>query len=184
MLLETERLILRPPNADDLPWILEQINTPAMMQCLGGVRTAEQVADGLAADVEAFADGTWLRWTVWQREPSCRVARCGLFTIRSSAAPEVLRGAREIGWMLAEPFWGTGYASEAARALLGFGFEVLGDKVIHAQTSDSNLASTRMMTRLGFTRCAELDYVDPDYPVEDNPTTVYRMTRGDWAQRA
>ena len=41
-----------------------------------------------------------------------------------------------------------------------------------------------MMLRLGFERLPALDYFDPDYPVEDNPTTVWRIAREAWDGRA
>ena len=67
--------------------------------------------------------------------------------------------------------------------MLGLGFGSLGFPVIFAQTSESNRASTRLMERLGLERMPALDYVDPDYPAADNPTTVYRMSREEWVAR-
>jgi RimJ/RimL family protein N-acetyltransferase len=183
-MIETERLVLRPPEADDWRFVLDEIYTAEMMRYLGGkVLGQAQVVEGLQADIAAFAARSYFRWTMWLRAEQQRIGRIGLFVVRSPAAPEVLRGQREIGWMLASPYQGKGFASEAARAALRFGFETLADPVIFSQTSDSNAASTRMMARLGLNRCAELDYVDPDYPAADNPTTVYRMTRGEWRQQ-
>lgn len=177
--LETARLILRPPVVEDLPWLLAEMNTPAVLRHLGGVRTPEAVAEGLADDIAAFASGVQQRWTVWLRDGTgqagARVGRCGLFHLRSPAAPETLRGQREIGWTFAAWHWGRGYATEAARAVLAYAFGPLGLPRVYSQTSDSNIGSTRMMQRLGFTRRAELDYVDPDYPPADNPTTVWSM---------
>ena len=175
--IETERLVLRPPAPDDLAWITEYMNTPAVMRNLGGVRGPEQVAGGFADDLAAFGGGGHRRWTVWARDDTGRIGRCGLFRIKSDAAPVALRGQNEIGWTLAEAFWGKGYAAEAARGVLGFGFGTLGLPVIFAQTSESNRASTRLMERLGLERLPALDYVDPDYPEADNPTTVYRAMR-------
>ena len=91
-----------------------------------------------------------------------------------------LAGRHEIGWTLAEAFWGRGYATEAARAVLDFAFEELGLARIYSQTSDSNHPSTRMMQRLGFTHLPQLGYVDPLYPPRDNPTTVWRLTAEEW----
>ena len=175
--IETERLVLRPPAPDDLAWITEYMNTPAVMRNLGGVRSPERVASGFADDLAAFCGGGHRRWTVWLRASNARIGRCGLFRIKSDAAPVALRGQNEIGWTLAEAFWGKGYAAEAARGVLGFGFGTLGLPVIFAQTSESNRASTRLMERLGLERLPALDYVDPDYPEADNPTTVYRAMR-------
>ena len=183
-MIETERLVLRPPSEHDLPFILAEINTASMMRHLGGeARPDDVAAQKLAEDITAFADGSYLRWTVWLRQDELRIGRVGLFHARSAAAPAALRGQREIGWMLAEAYQGLGLASEAARAGLGYGFEVLDLPAIFSQTSASNAASTRMMHRLGFERHADLDYADPDYPAADNPTTVYRLGRGEWASR-
>ena len=174
--LATERLILRPPVAEDLPWVLAEMNTEAVMRHLAGLRTSEEVEEGLASDIAAFAapDGH-RRWTVWLRDSETRVGRVGLFHVRSPAAPKALQGQREIGWTLAEAHWGRGYATEAAWAVIAHAFGTLGGPALFGQTSDSNASSTRMMQRLGFVRRAGLDYVDPDYPPEDNPTTVWSL---------
>lgn len=174
--IATPRLILRPPVAEDLPWLLEAINTPAVMRHLAGVRSPAEVAESLADDIAAFAapDGH-RRWTVWQRESGERVGRVGLFHLRSPAAPPALRGQREIGWTFAESAWGKGYATEAAKRALAFAFGDMGLPRIYSQTSESNVASTRMMQRLGFTFRPELGYDDSDYPPQDNPTTVWSL---------
>lgn len=173
--LETERLILRPPVAEDLPWVLAHMNTASVMRHLAGVRSPEAVAESLADDIDAFHGGGHRRWTVWLHDGETRVGRVGLFHLRSPAAPPVLQGQREIGWTFAEAHWGRGYATEAARAVINHAFAALALPVLWSQTSDSNAGSTRMMRRLGFTFRPELGYVDPDYPPEDNPTTVWSM---------
>lgn len=184
-MIETARLVLRPPTPDDLSWIRTEMNSAAVMRHLAGVRGDAEVADGLADDIRAFAQpGGHRRWTIWRREDDRRIGRCGLFHVRSDAAPDGLRGANEIGWTLAETAWGQGYASEAARAVLAWGFDTLDVPVIFGQTSDSNVGSTRLMVRLGFERLPGLDYVDPDYPPEDNPTTVWRIAQGAGEARA
>lgn len=175
--LLTPRLILRPPAADDLPWLLAVMNTAEVLRHLGGVpRPAEAVAQDLDADIADFAAAQGhLRWTVWRRDSTVRVGRCGLGPLRSPVAPPDLRGQYEIGWSLAPEHWGKGYAAEAARAVLAHAFGPLGIAQVFAQTSDSNAPSTRLMQRLGFTARPELGYVDPDYPPRDNPTTVWSM---------
>lgn len=184
-MIETGRLVLRPPTMDDLPWIAAEMNGEKVMRHLGGPRSEAEVADGLAADIAAFSTpGGHRRWTIWRRDDDRRIGRCGLFHVRSAAAPDALRGANEIGWTLADHAWGQGYATEAARAVLDHGFDTMRFAVIFAQTSDSNARSTRMMTRLGFERLAALDYVDPDYPPHDNPTTIWRIARVDRNGRA
>jgi RimJ/RimL family protein N-acetyltransferase len=173
--LATDRLILRPPVAEDLPWVLETMNTLAVLRHLGGVQTPEVVTQRFADDIAAFASGGHQRWTVWLRDGETRVGRVGLFHLLSPAAPPVLHGQREIGWTFAAAYWGCGYATEAARAVIAYAFGALGLPLLYSQTSDSNVGSTRMMQRLDFTKRPELGYDDPDYPPEDNPTTVWSM---------
>lgn len=181
--LETERLILRPPAVGDLPWVLESMNTEAVMQFLGGeVCFAEEVEDRLADDIVSFSSGGHRSWTVWLRDQNCRVGRVGLFRVQSLDAPAKLRGKDEIGWTFAEAHWRQGYATEAARAVLDFAFDGLGFPMIYTQTSESNGPSTRMMQRLGLTRRSELDYVDPGFPDADNPTTIWSLKAEDWEQ--
>lgn len=183
--LRTPRLILRPSAADDLPWILECINTPAVMRHLGGaIRTIEEVEAGLSADIAAFASGEYRRWTACLADDGRKVGRCGLFRVRSEAAPDALRGQCEIGWTFVEEAWGKGYATEAARAVLDFAFGTLALAEVFSQTSESNAASTRMMHRLGIRSRPELGYVDPDYPPEDNPTTVWSIAAREWKRNA
>lgn len=179
--LHTERLILKPPAADDLPWVLETMNTPAVMRYLGGeVRSEEAVRESFAADCTAFHSGGHRRWTIWLRDGQSRIGRCGLFHVRTDTAPDGLKGQNEIGWTLAQDYWGMGYASEAARAVLEFAFDWLGFPIVYSQTSDFNGPSTRMMERLGLARRQELDYVDPDYRPQDNPTTVWSIDADSW----
>ncbi len=177
-MIETARLVLRPPSTDELAWRLEHMNTLGVMRHLGGVRAAEDVASGLVRDIEGFArDGAGF-WTIWLAgEPA---GKCGLSPITGELAPRGLRGRPQIGWSLGERYWGQGIAWEAARAVLSYGFTALGYDEIWSQTSDSNAASTRLMARLGLARRPDLEYADPDYPDEDNPTTVYHLDKAGW----
>ncbi len=176
-MIETARLILRVQQDDDLDWFVEHMNTPAVTRHLGGERTRAAVAAGLARNTESFARSGVGFWTVLLRQSGERAGKCGLGTIDGEYAPPQLFGQPEIGWSLAEPFWGHGYAAEAARAVLHHGFATLGYDTVYSRTSASNRASTRLMERLGFTRLAALDYDDPAYPAADNPTTIYGLTR-------
>ena len=65
-------------------------------------------------------------------------------------------------------------------AALMLAFERLDLARLYAQTSERNTASWRLMQRLGMSRRADLDYLDPDYPPEDNPTMVWDLRRDAW----
>ena len=178
--LRTDRLILRAPVAADLAWQQQWLNTDGVRRHLGGVIDGGAFAAGFERNAAAFAAGDPGFFTVVSRDTGEPVGKCGFSPIETDRAPPVLAGQLQVGWTLAEPFWGQGLASEAARAVVTHAFAQPGLAVLWAQTSDSNLGSTKVMARLGFVRRADLDYVDPDYPAADNPTTVYRMAREEW----
>lgn len=179
-MIETTRLQLRPPSPGDLEWFMANLNTAAVTRHLGGVRSEADYAAGFERGIRSFAGSGLGFWALILREGGQLIGKCGLGLISTEAAPPALRGQFEIGWSLAEPFWGKGLAFEAAQAVLSHGFDKLDSAAIHSQTSDSNRASTRLMERLGFVRVPVLDYIDPDYPAADNPTIVYRLARTEW----
>lgn len=85
----------------------------------------------------------------------------------------------EIGWRLARPSWGHGYATEAARASLAFGFDTLALPEIIAMTPTTNLRSQAVMRRIGMTRDPADDFDDPSVP--DGPlrrNVLYRIRPG------
>src|SRR5215472_5620889 len=72
--------------------------------------------------------------------------------------------AVETAWRLARPYWGRGYATEAARAALDYGFDKLGLREIVALTVPANQRSRGVMERLGMTRAPEDDFDHPRIP--------------------
>jgi RimJ/RimL family protein N-acetyltransferase len=72
--------------------------------------------------------------------------------------------AVEVGWRLARAAWGEGYATEAARASLAFGFEEIDLDQIVSFTSSGNVRSRAVMERIGMTRNPSDDFEHPDLP--------------------
>jgi RimJ/RimL family protein N-acetyltransferase len=182
IVVETARLVLRREAPGDLATWLEHINTAQVMRRIGGVQSPDTVAEGFARMAAAEPPLAFL--FVALKDDGTLLGKCGLAAIETAVAPGALRGQIQIGWTLRADHWGRGYAREAAEAMLTLAFEQLALPTVYAQTSDSNLASWRLMERLGMRRCADLDYADSDYPPEDNPTTVYRLDAADWRARA
>ncbi len=89
--------------------------------------------------------------------------------------------AVDVGWRLARRHWGHGYATEAAAAAIGYGFDTLGLDDIVAFTSVGNRRSQAVMVRLGMTRDASGDFDHPNVPVGDplRPHILYRLRRPD-----
>ena len=87
-----------------------------------------------------------------------------------------------VGWRFAREHWGRGYASEAARAAVAFGFESLGLEEILSWTTVDNAASRRVMERIGMTRDAADDFDHPLRSPSDptRPHVLYRLRRPHW----
>ena len=180
VVLETDRLIIRRFGENDLePW-LTHLNTPEVRAHLGGVVSAEEMAERFARQRDSWDDdkGGWL--AIERKADGEFLGYCGFGPITAEAAPADLQGTTEIGWTLRADCWGQGYATEAARAVLALVFERFGSPEVFSQTSEANCGSWRVMERLGMERAEALDYEDPAYPPEENPTKVYRLTREAW----
>ena len=88
----------------------------------------------------------------------------------------------EVGWRLARPSWGRGYATEAARAAVSHGFENLGLREIVAFAPHQNRRSIAVMERLGMKRDAEQDFEHPRFPEGHalRPHVLYRISHAEW----
>jgi RimJ/RimL family protein N-acetyltransferase len=85
----------------------------------------------------------------------------------------------EIGWRLAQEHWGQGYATEAARAAIDFGFQKFELSEIVSFTVPDNLRSRAVMERIGMTRSPADDFDHPALP-ENHPLrrhVLYRKSR-------
>jgi RimJ/RimL family protein N-acetyltransferase len=94
--------------------------------------------------------------------------------------------AVEVGWRLARHAWGQGYATEAARPALAFGFETVGLEEIVSFTVPANLRSRAVMQRIGMRHDAADDFDHPKLPA-GHPLrrhVLYRLARADWLGRA
>jgi RimJ/RimL family protein N-acetyltransferase len=176
---ETERLVLRRERPGDLAAWLEHMNTPEVQARIGGPQAPEAVAENFARMANCPADQPNF-YFIGLKDDGRLIGKCGLAPIDTEAAPEELRGAVQVGWSLRADCWGKGYAREAAECALSMGFGRFGLARIYAQTSESNTPSWGLMKRLGMARRVDLDYLDPEYPPEDNPTMVWSLDREEW----
>lgn len=144
--LETERLRLRHLTSADAPLMLELLNDPDFIRNIAdrGVRTLEQaqqyILTGPAASYEQHGFGLDL---VESRQSGLGVGICGL--LRRDCHPDV-----ELGFAFLPAARGQNYAFEAGRAALDFGIRSLGFTRIVALTAPDNMASIRVLEKLGF----------------------------------
>ncbi|MCC6616596.1 MAG: GNAT family N-acetyltransferase [Anaerolineae bacterium] len=149
--LTTERLLIRPftlADVDDYQRVLH--SDPAVMRYLPGGVTKPR--NETAAELQGYIDHCALHGygfeALIERATGAFVGDVGLDHLDDQVA---------IGYTLGSAFWGKGYATEAARAVLAYGFDVLQLKAIVAIAQPENTASRRVLERLGMTYAGETD---------------------------
>lgn len=176
--LTTERLILRQwRECDRLPFA--QLNgNPEVMKFFPNPLSREE-SDTLAQRCEALIkDRGWGFWAVERRADHTFL---GLVGLHNPSAPLSFKPCIEVGWRLDKPYWGQGYATEAAKASLEFGFKSLGLSEIVSFTSVLNLRSQAVMQRLEMRRDPATfmhPSVTPGHPLEEH--CLYRISKNQW----
>ena len=172
--LTTDRLLLRHWRDSDLaPWAAMNAD-PEVREFFPTVLTRDESTASMArfqADLETRGYGWW----------ALEVRATGEFIGFTGLDPvddEVPFTGVEIGWRLARSAWGHGYASEAARTVLAYGFDVLELPEILAITAAGNVRSQAVMRRIGMTRDPADDFDDPGVP--EGPlrrSVLFRISR-------
>lgn len=159
--LRTERLVLRGWREGDLEPFAALNADPVVMAHFQGTLSRDE-SDWFVLLVEqCWRERGWGLWAVDVIGGAPFIGYVGLWPAdHVDGTPQV-----EVGWRLAAEHWGHGYAPEAARAAVTYGFEVLGLDEIVSFTVPQNRASWRVMERLGMRRRPERDFdharVDP-----------------------
>ncbi|MDF4252789.1 GNAT family N-acetyltransferase [Streptomyces sp. WMMB303] len=173
--LLTERLLLRAWRESDLaPWAAMNAD-PQVREHFPGVLDRAQSDASVArfqADLEARG---WGWWAVEVRASGEFIGFAGLDPVEEELPVEGV----EVGWRLARSAWGHGFATEAGRAAVEFGFASLGLPEIVAITPVGNVRSQAVMRRLGMTHDPADDFEDPTVPPGPlRHSVVYRLRRG------
>lgn len=174
--LHTKRCVLRQWKASDFaPWA-EMNADPEVRRYFPYVATEAQAHGEAERCRDALAQRGWGMWALELPGMLPFAGFVGL-NVPHYDAPWV--PAVEIGWRLARAAWGQGFATEAAQAVLDFGFERLGLSEIVAITVPSNAPSRRVMARLGLQRDEAGDFdhprVEVGHPMQRH--VLYRAAR-------
>lgn len=184
--LETDRLLLRAWQEDDVDPFAALCADPEVMRYFPEPLSREKSERLIAGAIEKQERHGFSIAPVEQRETGEFLGFVGL-NVPTYAAPLPFDPCVEIGWRLSRSSWGKGYASEAARAWLRFGFETAGLEEIVSFTIPANLPSQKVMKRIGMSRDFDGDFRHPSLP-EDHPISehvLYRLGKSAWmAQQA
>ena len=177
--LQTERLLLRGWTAADRGPFAALNADPEVARYLSGPMSRAE-SDALADRIEAGFAATG--FGLWAMEVTATGELIGFTGLSRPRFDAHFMPAVEIGWRLARPVWGYGYATEAARAALEYGFGPAGLNEIVSFTTRTNARSRAVMDRLGMTHDPADDFDHPmlaqDHPLR--PHVLYRLTRPQW----
>jgi RimJ/RimL family protein N-acetyltransferase len=177
--LHTERLVLRPLRVDDAAAVAAGAGDKRVSRFLLYVPSPYPVAIARA----------WIEHRIdWWRE-----GRGATLAIARRTSPAQLVGTvslrrfvrdrrAELGYWLAAAAWDHGFATEACRAAVAFGFETLGLARIYAQVIEDNAASMRVLDKLGMVR----EGVKRKHIVKGGKprdVVIYGLLRDEWAAR-
>lgn len=182
--IRTQRLILRNWEERDRD-LFHRINSDAQVMEFFPFRrdraTADAVMDRMREEIARDGFG-------WTAAEVADTGECiGFIGLHAAEIADIVpTGSFEIGWRLAPEYWGKGYVTEGANALLAFGFTKLELAEIISFAVGSNTRSTAVMERLGMRRDADADFDHPNVPdthPDLKPHWLYRISRDEWQRR-
>ncbi len=181
IVLETERLILRTITADDAALQDRVLNTPAVMEHLGGVKELHEIEAKHSRAMALYARDGFSFLMMIEKSTGELVGHAGIKRVDSPHAPN--QGDHEIGWILREDRWRRGLAFEAMTAVLGWAFGRVGAPHVVAITSERNVGSWKLMEKLGMERREDLDFTDPAFPDSDKSMIQYALSASTWTEK-
>jgi ribosomal-protein-alanine N-acetyltransferase len=161
-MLETKRLILRKLTVEDAEALYRVYHEPEVLTYFTkGPPDSVAVA---RADIERhlkyYEQHGFGLWATILRDSGELIGRCGLLSQQVDNVAEV-----EIGYLISPRFWGRGLASEAARAIRDFGFDVVGRSHLISIIHPQNLASKRVATAVGMNFSKTTRFHDVDVEI-------------------
>lgn len=148
--IETERLLLRPVVAEDVSYVATFLDNFEVTKWLASIPypyPREMAQDFLKFVESAWADGSEYVFAIVPRDKDHLIGVAGLKHPNAEAG--------ELGYWLAEPYWGRGYMTEAARAVTNWAFDTVGVDRVKARHFDENQASSRVLAKCGLRHTGE-----------------------------
>jgi len=140
--LETERLFLREFIISDAQHMFALNSVPEQIEYTGDIAfDSEKEARNFLEEYKDYSLNGFGRWACISKEANEWIGWCGLKKHKD--------GAVDLGYRFFKQFWGKGFATESAKACLQYGFEVLHLERIIARTDKRNLASIRVIEKIG-----------------------------------
>lgn len=153
--IKTERLLLRSWKSDDILPFYEMGQDSRVMEYFPSLWTMDMVKDFISRMTIQLVNNDY---TLWAVEECLSQQFIGFVGLNKTSWEIPFTPNIEIGWRLAFPFWGKGYASEAAKAVLNYAFNELNLSEIVSFTAVDNWRSRMVMERIGMSYDSKDDF--------------------------
>ncbi len=144
----TERLVLRTFECSDSDAVLRNWAGDAKVQNMYGepvYETLEDVNGLLGKYIQSYESGTYFRWGIFEKSSGECIGQIAYFLV------DVNNHFGEIEYCIGRAFQGKGYATEACRAVIRYGFEQIGFNKVQICCRPSNTPSNKVIDKCGFT---------------------------------
>jgi len=153
--IETERLLLREWTPNDLPTFIKMNQDPEVMEFFPKILDSKESIDFYQRICKEFDKVKYGLFAVEKKSDHKFIGYTGL---HKTDFPANFTPCIEIGWRLIKDVWNQGYATEAAKACLQYGFINLNIKEIYSFTAAINKRSERIMQKIGLQKIGEFDH--------------------------
>ncbi|WBA41802.1 GNAT family N-acetyltransferase [Hymenobacter canadensis] len=155
---ETPRLLLRELQPTDAPGMFALDSDPEVQRYVGNrpVQTLAESQQAIEFVRRQYQENGIGRWAVELKATGEFLGWAGLKLIREPLNGHV--DFYEVGYRLIRRYWGHGYATEAARASVAYGFGELRQPVLYAIADMQNLASRAVLAKVGFQHLGEFEH--------------------------
>ena len=169
-ILETNRLILRLQVLSDLDDLWALYCDPRITKYIPDApRSREEAKEELEWHMNGHPQFPELGlWATIHKETGKFIGRCGLLPWTIDGQNEV-----EVAYTIAQEYWGHGLGTEAAQAILNYGFEKLNLHRLICLIDPENIASQRVAEKMGMTLEKKVDGIDGD----NLPTLIYSICK-------
>ena len=174
--VETERLILREILPADVEGLFQLDSDPEVHRYLGNkpVENKEQIIAAIEFIRQQYVGNGIGRWAIIDKESNNFIGWTGLKFVRELTNNHI--NYYDLGYRLIREYWGRGFATEAAKASLNYGFEKLNLSEIYALADYENIKSNHILTKIGlrFIETFDLNGIKHNW---------YKIEQIDWTNR-
>lgn len=179
LLLETNRLVLRPVVYGDEKYFLDLDSDPEVMRYLTNcVPSTPEQSHAAVKRVRTVFEQNESKYGVWLAFDKKNSELVGWVLFRPSKKDPTNTDRIELGYRLKQKYWRQGFATELSLHMLNYGFNNLKVPEIFAVTALGNLGSQGVMKKIGMSFIKE--YLDDEIIWEDQRAVLYRLLRQDY----